>query len=338
MEVFRVERLSGILVSLKKQREEVESEMKEILADMSYTKKAMSSQESRVARLKAYVVMAELRLPRIEHEMEHCEPGDVNSGWSVALENEYTRMINQLAICREEVRLRRIQLRDSKTELHRLQLEMEECEQELDLLLCREVEAFEALRRLELTRAHRRAREQRERKIREEVFKWKIDDIRRTVIKRDKRPDLHRIEDAAKGTMTIDYYKTVAFAKKDDQHFVEAELKREMEKRAVTARHMDPLVNYKSLAAPIEPTYDNIVRNTLSILRTSTVDMRYNEFDMVTQNGGTIDELVASGKITTEAPSSSAMMTGRPFTSSSEGMPTSRPKSVSQMVREQGGL
>jgi len=148
----------------------------------------------------------------------------------------------------------------------------------IPLTLFRSQHEFELLRRLELRRADRRKVEEWEKRVRMEKNKWKVDDVRRTVI-RKKRHDLDKIADDLKDQRTIDNMSTVAFWKRHDYRKVEKDAgKRKM--REERKERADKVLKQGLGNDIIRLHFDAVISGTLDIIKNGTMDMRTERGDL----------------------------------------------------------
>lgn len=190
MEEFRFKTNFEKLKKLKECREEVIKDISEISHDLHHSKTVIEKCKQRASMLDAFVVEANMRLPVIETEMRGMTGEDIDTGWGEAYGLEYEELLQQSSMAREELRLRRVQLRTAMEEKKDLQLELEDTELELDAISIKEVEAFENLRLFEIMQIESQVKRRRDRLIRVEACRWKIKSKRVKVIERKR--DLYK--------------------------------------------------------------------------------------------------------------------------------------------------
>ncbi|CAE7561997.1 unnamed protein product, partial [Symbiodinium microadriaticum] len=157
-----------------------------------------------------------MRMPDLEKQMEDIEMEDVENGWGEAYGTEYEMLSQQKAMAREELRLRRVQIRNSLEEEQELVLELEDTELELDRVASNEVNSYEYLRHSEVDEIWKRLKRNRDREIRIEKSRWGIRSKRVNVIRRSK-DYFHGLRDRAQKTRDIQYATTVSHEKKAKQ-------------------------------------------------------------------------------------------------------------------------
>ena len=130
----------------------------------------------------------------------------------------------------------------------------------------------EQLRRMELERAHRRKARDREARVRVERARWKVKDVRRAVMRRN-RLDLQVIEQNVTEPRALDLATTLTHkkAKKIRTEIaagVVAEDKRQRRERLKSSE-----VQVAGERA-MKETYDAVVSGCLGLLKTATHEMR----------------------------------------------------------------
>ncbi|KAJ1460317.1 hypothetical protein M885DRAFT_478523 [Pelagophyceae sp. CCMP2097] len=181
---WTVEKAARTLLQYNEQRLDIKVDRDDILADARDERFRRKAARKRLAELKDFISEAELRLPKIEEDVEALEDADVEAGWAEALEKEWERLGSQLTMAVEETRLQKISVRDSEARLQRLQLEYEDVEADLDAVGVREQEELEMLRRLEIRRGDDAQRADRDKRVRTERMRWRVPDVRVRVLKR----------------------------------------------------------------------------------------------------------------------------------------------------------
>jgi stress-induced morphogen len=171
---------------LKTLREEILTDIVEIQDDIKFSKNIEVKALQRVKVLDDFIVEAHMRLPDLEKGLDTIELEDVERGWGEAYSSEYDMLTQQSIMAREELRLRRVQLRNVREEQLALFLELEDTEMELDRVAVSEVQSYEFLRQSEIEEIYKRVRRMREREVRLERCKWKIKSSRVKVIRRNR--------------------------------------------------------------------------------------------------------------------------------------------------------
>jgi hypothetical protein len=190
MNDYRLKYHAQKLAKYKKTREEIIKDLQEIKLDIEQADIMITKTRNRCTALDVFIVEANMRLPVIEKEMGVMTVEDIGNGWGEAFGLEYEELLQQTAMAREELRLRRVQLKTALEEKVDLQLEMEDTELELDRVSLVEVESIEFLRQLEITQIETKVKRIKDRKVRIEACRWKIRSNRTNVIKRER--NLHK--------------------------------------------------------------------------------------------------------------------------------------------------
>jgi hypothetical protein len=167
-------------------REEILADLIEIREDIKNSQHVTSKARKRAKVLGDFIVEAEMRMPDLEKSMEGIEMEDVEMGWGEAYGTEYEMLSQQKAMAREELRLRRLQIRTQLEEEQELVLELEDTEIELDKVASNEVASYEFLRQSEMNEIYKRLQRIRDREIRIEKKRWSIHSKRVKVIRRNK--------------------------------------------------------------------------------------------------------------------------------------------------------
>lgn len=218
-------------LKMKKCREELEEDIIEIRKDIQEASNAMIKVRKRAKELDTFIIETELRLPEIERELLTMGVEDVERGWGESFGLEFEELSQQKAMAREELRLRRGQLKRAQDEERELYCELEESELELDRISLREVECYERLRQAEIIRIERILNQIRQRNIRIERCRWKVASNRLKVLRRNK--DYFRgFQEKVQESRGMDYATTISsekrFAQRDRE---EIELKRAEKKK-----------------------------------------------------------------------------------------------------------
>ena len=171
---------------MKALREEIMQDLQEIREDISNAQHVTAKARKRAKELDNFVIEAEMRLPDLEKAMADMEMEDVENGWGEAYGTEYEMLTQQKIMAREELRLRRVQIRNSLDEEQELVLELEDTELELDRVASNEVYSYEYLRHSEIDEIWKRLKRIRDREVRIEKARWGIRSKRVKVIRRNK--------------------------------------------------------------------------------------------------------------------------------------------------------
>ena len=89
---------------------------------------SMRRATKRLNELKDFRAEAQLRLPKVEKEIDSLTPEDIEHNWHEAFGNEYEKLTGQLHMAHEEMRLQRVHIRKCKFNVMFLRLEMEDVE------------------------------------------------------------------------------------------------------------------------------------------------------------------------------------------------------------------
>lgn len=136
---------------------------------------------------------------------------------------------------------------------------------------------------MELERAHRRATEDKARRVRMEKCKWAIDDVRLTVVTAG-RTDVADREKQAREKHEKGVAQSVTWAKREE---AEAAIKadvRQLEKDAAKKKRLE-LQPYKEGTPALRNTYDAIVSGCADLLRTFSLEQRRPKTDIRANNG-----------------------------------------------------
>jgi hypothetical protein len=277
-EAWEVEQSAETLMDLDEERQEILEDLEDIELDIYARERSLKRVNKRIKEILYFNEQVALRLPKVDYEVQNPGPKDITQGWYEAFQDEYERLNWQTALAREELRMCRVNARKLQTELDTLWLEREDVQIDLDHVGQSEQHEFELLRRLELRRADRRKNEEWEKRVRMEKNKWKIDDVRRTVIRR-KRHDLDKIAEDMKNERNADQMSTLSFWKKHDYKKIEKDKgKRQLrEERALRAAE----VQKKGLGnESIRQHFDAVISGTLDIIKNGSMDGRTQRGDL----------------------------------------------------------
>lgn len=178
---------SGKVTRIRTAREELEKDLEEVYEDVDHSVKATERTKKRIVEIEQFLAQASLRIPAIQEELANLDPEDHDRGWAEAFWHEYESLTHQEVMAKEELRLLKANLIRRKEETLSLLLEVEETEVELDRVAVLEMEACEGLRRAEVGRIERKVNDQRNRALRQERMKWKIESNRVNVIRRNRK-------------------------------------------------------------------------------------------------------------------------------------------------------
>ena len=269
---FRIEYLSKRIEKLKKARAEVEKDIDEITGDKNVVLRALARINERLKVLTAFCIEATIRIDVVGNDLRKVTPDDFERGWAEALDQEFSSLNHALAMGNQETRLLKVNAYKRQNEILNFNLEIEECEIELDHLACLEMENMEALRRAEVGRIERRILNKKRRAVRLERCRWKIQSNRINVLRR-MRESAYGILETAKKTRSVTYASTLAFEKRAKQWDYE-QLQVENFRKANANRVENVVSKYEDYAGPVQETYNDVVQNTMSLLRGWSLDER----------------------------------------------------------------
>jgi len=277
-ESWEVEQSAETLMDLDEERAEILEDLNDIELDIYQREKSLRKVNKRIKEIVHFNEQVALRIPKVDWEIDNPGPKDITQGWYDAFKDEYERLHNQSALAREEMRLCKCKTRDLQTELDTLWLEREDVQIDLDAIGQAEQQEFELIRRMQLARADRKKREEWEKRVRMEKNKWKVDDVRKTVI-RQTRYDLDEIAADLKSKRNEEFVSTVSFWKRHDYKKAEKDkLKREVRDRR--KHHNDEVEKMGIKNQTIRHTFDAVISGTLDLLKGGSMDMRTDKHDL----------------------------------------------------------
>lgn len=255
-------------------RIELEVDLKEISQDIDMAVSIRDRLKARLHELDVFTIESAMRIPAIKKEMTSFTQDDFERGWAEAFGNEYESLTHQQTLAKEEMRLIKNLIWKRKKEIMSLMLELEEGEIEADNLSVWEMEAYEGIRRAEITRIERKVNSKWERNVRRERSHWKVDCVRTKVI-RKLRHGYNEIMKKARDASGRDlkYSQTVNFETRMQVNDKEDIIAEALLKKDGLRREKD-FSTYESYAEPFQKTYDSVVSNTMSLLRDVTLDNR----------------------------------------------------------------
>jgi hypothetical protein len=180
----RLKLLTARSIKMTQSRKDIMQDVEEIRADMAATKKNIERFKARLHIVDTFCIESGLRIPQLQMNLASISAEDMEKGWAEAYGQEYESLNHMASMAREERRLLKSMLMKKAKELLMLQCELEDTELEADHIAVLELANFEGLRRSEVGRIERRIIDKRNRALRVERCKWKIDSIRRNVIAR----------------------------------------------------------------------------------------------------------------------------------------------------------
>jgi len=255
-------------------REDVYEDMKEIRIDISLAKRAIERYKERIRKIELFEQQASIRCGKVKLEMSQLRVEDFERGWAEALGQEYETLQYQVQMSREELRLLRHHIKRRQREILYLQIELEEVEMDMDNMETLEIETEEALRRAEIAQNDRDSSYKFQKEVRREKSHWKITSNRKNVILRN-RPRYQAIVSKTTAGRDLKYASTVSYEKRARERDMETLTLEKM--LAEDARKQDEEnrpKTYLEYAGPVQSTYDQIVTNSLSLLRGMSLDER----------------------------------------------------------------
>lgn len=179
---WRVEQAENEIERLGEMRKEIERDLDEIQASRDDVGRKRRWTLGRLEELETLSIEAERRLPEVRAEIELLDENDEKAGWTEALGNEWDRLVAHLRLSKEEKRLLKEATRRYDEQLVRLQFEYEESEVEVDEVELALVAQYERLRRLELGTAEKFARRDKNRRASIERMRWRVRDVRTSLL------------------------------------------------------------------------------------------------------------------------------------------------------------
>lgn len=268
----RVNVYTARLKKILSTRELVEEDIKEMHQDIQLVKEALERIKKRAKEIDLFIIQSDMRIPKVQEEMINVTPEDALKGWAEAFGQEFEMLNHQQAMAREEMRLLNASKRARNKELNRLYWELEEAEMEINHLSMMEVEMYEALRRAEVGRIERRVNDKKNKALRLERCKWKIDSNRMNVIKRN-RDGYANIVESVKKDRDLKYAMTLSYEykqqRRDKEEIIIERLLKENGTKA--GAHFKTYTEY---AGGIQATYDKALENAMELLRGFTLDER----------------------------------------------------------------
>lgn len=167
-------------------REEILEDIQEIKKDIEFTQRSVDRLKIRLKAVDKFIIEANLRIPTLQMELASLSNEDFERGWAEAYGQEYEGLNHMQKMATEERRLIRHYIIRKKREILDLRCELEDSEWEADQIAVLELANVEALRRSEVGRIERRIIDKKNRGLREERCRWKIDSIRMNVITRNR--------------------------------------------------------------------------------------------------------------------------------------------------------
>ena len=101
-------------------------DMDSVQVEMKRLRRMKKKVEGRIEELRDFRWETERRIPEVEDELDKVTEEDVERGWAEAFETEWDQLTNQLPMSEEELKGKKIQLRDIEWKLEKLQVRREE--------------------------------------------------------------------------------------------------------------------------------------------------------------------------------------------------------------------
>lgn len=182
----RLKLLTARSIKMTESRKDIMLDVEEIREDLVAIKKNIERFKARLHVVDTFCIESGLRIPQLQMSLASISAEDMEKGWAEAYGQEYESLNHMAAMAGEERRLLKAMLMKKANELLMLQCELEDTELEADHIAVLELANFEGLRRSEVGRIERRIVDKRNRSLRVERCKWKIDSVRRNVIARNR--------------------------------------------------------------------------------------------------------------------------------------------------------
>ena len=131
-EAWEVEQSAETLMDLDEERAEILEDLDDIELDIQARERSMRRVNKRIKEILHFNEQVALRLPKVEWEVDHPGPKDIQQGWYEAFQDEFERLHNQSRMAREEMRLCKVKNRMIQSELDMLWLEREDVQIDLD--------------------------------------------------------------------------------------------------------------------------------------------------------------------------------------------------------------
>jgi hypothetical protein len=139
-----------------------------------------------------------------------------------------------------------------------------------------ELEIMEQLRRWEVYRIEKRLGDRFRRELRQQRCRWKIKGHRSNVVKK-KRENYRHVLEEAKSKRGIAYATTAVYEKRAQQWDLEEFTVERFQQEQGLKMEAGMVRKYEDYGKPVQDTYDDVVANTLSLLKGWTVDARANK-------------------------------------------------------------
>lgn len=220
----------------------------------------------------------QLRMAKVEYQLDNLGTSADDIVWGKAYDEELEAITNQLSMVTEETRMLNVKIRYCDDRVQELLLELEDIELDMDENSMSEVQEFELLRRMELERCRKQAKDRFDTKVRRERCKWHVADVRRNVIRRT-RTDLEKYKETVQQFEPKEVLTTLSFKKRRDWLKDEAELVKELERKA-TKKSAKEMVTSGQENKNIRETYDAIMSGCLEVLKANSFVSRRGKSDM----------------------------------------------------------
>ena len=269
----RTELYDKKLARVREARLSVIEDLKEVHKDLKLCIEQQERCKKRIKELDTFHVESDSRIALLEEEIENVEPEDRERGWEEAFINEYECLVCMREHCLQELRLWRNNVLKRKREALLYECEIEETEHELEELTLVECEIMEQLRRWEIGRVEKRLNDRFRRELRRQRCRWKIKGHRANVVKK-RRENYQHVKEEAESKRGIAYATTVTYEKRAQQWDLEELTIDRFQHEQGLKVEAGMVRKYEDYAVPVQETYDDVVANTLSLLKGWTVDAR----------------------------------------------------------------
>ncbi|CAM9291091.1 unnamed protein product [Chrysoparadoxa australica] len=280
LERRRLEKTAIGVVSTQEEIDEVLDDLEATYEDIKDMEAGVARAKKRIKAIKDFVNEADLRLVKVEEEMEGLELEDIESGWGENYDNEWDMLQNCINMSQEETRVLKCVIADKEKSIEMFKIEIDDLEEDLDESSEKQLGYLNTLRNMEVQHGIDSHARDRRRSIRYEKVKWAIRTNRRNIMKRTRESDPSRValKEEVRARRSQEDELTLSYEqRRDAERDEEYEVKLlEKERRA---KQYQQLQERGELNQELRTTYDAVISSTLDILKESSLELSVHKQD-----------------------------------------------------------
>jgi hypothetical protein len=263
------------------EEDEVARDMHDVAAERQHALLYLTKTRRWCDKIKVARREMERRLPEVEHELAQLGDDDSEQAlpWREAYESEISQLANMIAMSAQERESKALQCDALQRDVELLQYEHDDYEAEMAAIHARRTAQLERHRRNEMLRCAQAFAQQRSKAVRQQRARWKVKDVRRTLLAKGRQALLETRAAAAEQRGVMARVSNVAVdarqaARRKDCFAVDVE---DMRKR-LARPHPYETKGDNTLA--VRKTYDGVVKSMYAAMLDFSYDARRPKQDL----------------------------------------------------------